>query len=97
LDIRFTGDERGYSGDLDNWLEVVFDALRMPLDPKEVPGSMFGKNDELLYVLVEDDSLIRTFCVEAIQSPYSPAEYDLLLTVHVVPSDERHPALDRFR
>lgn len=66
----------------------------------EAPGSMFGHGEQL-YSLLEDDSLIRKFCVRAVQSPYSPAEHSVLVVavarVVTLEGYEPHPALDRFR
>ena len=101
LDITFEGAERSAltsSGDLDNRLKTLFDALRMPRTLKEVPGNMFGKGQQL-YCLLEDDSLIRKFSVTAVQSPFSPAEHSAVVVAKVVTLEgyEPHPALDRFR
>jgi len=99
IEIILTGEERSAirGGDLDNRLKVLFDALRMPHNSKEVPGNMWGKNKERLFCLLEDDSLIRKFSVEAKQSPYSPAENRVEVTANIVTRDGSHALLQRFR
>jgi hypothetical protein len=57
-------------GDLDNRLKILFDALRMPLSEREVPGNMWGPGSDDrqrvdLVVLLEDDSLISKVTIEA--------------------------------
>lgn len=101
LDITFTGDGGSTirrDGDIDNRVKTIFDALRMPLRDREVPGNRFGKG-ELAYCLLEDDSLIHEYSVRAVRSPYSPAEYLTQVNVTVLTMDgyEPHPALERFR
>ena len=101
LAVTIVGDTRSAAeaigaGDLDNRLKVLFDGLRIPRGPQEVPGTMFGK-DEPLYCLLEDDSLIHKFSVEAIQSPFSPAEYAVRIKATIEQMDGTHGALDRFR
>jgi hypothetical protein len=51
------------SGDLDNRLKVLFDALRMPHTTAELAGET-GAGGERLHCLLEDDSLITGFSVE---------------------------------
>ena len=101
LDITFVGEGRSAitrDGDLDNRIKTLFDALRMPQRAAEVPGNMFGQGQQM-YCLLEDDSLIRKFCVVAVQSPYSPAEHSVQVTARIVlmDGDIPHPALERFR
>ena len=102
LAITIVGDTRSASavigdGDVDNRLKVLFDALRIPHEPKEVPGNMFGNGAERMYCLLEDDSLIQKFSVEAVQSPCSPAEHVVRLRVTVQQMDGTHDALAGFR
>lgn len=101
LDITFHGE--GHStvtreGDIDNRIKTLFDALRMPLRDTEVPGHMQGKG-ERAYCLLEDDSLMRKFCAEAVPSPFSPPEHRVQIIARVTTQDgyEPHPALERFR
>jgi hypothetical protein len=61
-------------GDLDNRLKIIFDALRLPRGPKEVPGS-FNEEAEL-FTLLEDDSLISKVSIEweRLLTPQEPSE-----------------------
>ena len=97
LDFSFLGDERGII-DLDNQIKTVFDALRMPHQPNEVPGHMFGKGDDL-FCLLEDDAIVKRFCVESrFGGGGSPPDEELFIKARVYPSHGTcHPALDRFR
>ena len=52
----------GSGGDLDNRLKTLFDALRIPQQPSELPE---GCETDDLYCLLEDDSLITRVSVEA--------------------------------
>ena len=57
-------------GDLDNRLKLIFDALRIPLAPNEVPAPLWGNPDDfkngVSYIaLLEDDSLISKITIEA--------------------------------
>lgn len=53
-----------HGGDIDNRLKTLLDALRMPLDKNEVPGNMYGQDEEMLYCLLEDDSLVSRLSVD---------------------------------
>jgi hypothetical protein len=102
VEVTVVGDTRSAAevigrGDLDNGLKVLFDALRMPKNDNEVPGNMFGSGQDRMYCLLEDDSLIHKFSVEAIQSPYSPAECRVSVKATVVPADGTHQMLGGFR
>lgn len=51
--------------DIDNQLKTLFDALRMPLDDKELPGNRFGNGrGQKLFCLLEDDELITRLSVD---------------------------------
>jgi len=52
----------GSGGDLDNRLKTLFDALRIPQQPSELPDNC-GTDD--LFCLLEDDSLITRVSVSA--------------------------------
>jgi hypothetical protein len=102
LEITVIGDTRSAAaiinaGDLDNRLKVLFDGLRMPHGPKEVPAPMFGNGAEPMFCLLEDDSLIQKFSVEAIHSWSSPVEYSTRIRATVHPIDGTHGALSNFR
>lgn len=99
LEMSFLGEGRSLvkrAGDLDNRVKVVFDALRIPHNNGEVPGSMFGKGQEL-FCLLEDDSLITKFCVEAQESLGSPVEHELTIKAKIEPVNFAHPLLETFR
>jgi hypothetical protein len=102
LDITFHGEGQSAvrrGGDLDNRVKTLFDGLRMPLRDSEVPGNMFGKNAELAYCLLEDDSLIREFTVRSVTGVGSPVEHGVQVIANIGTMDgyEPHPALERFR
>ncbi len=51
-------------GDIDNRLKTLFDALRMPLHPHEIPRNYKPSEDEdPLFCLLEDDNLITGLSV----------------------------------
>lgn len=97
LEFVFLGDERG-AIDLDNQMKVVFDALRMPQHPGEVPANMHG-NGEDLYCLLEDDSIVKKYSVESrFGSDGSSPDDELLIMAQIVYSGWTcHPALDLWR
>jgi hypothetical protein len=51
------------SGDIDNRLKTLFDALRMPTNLSEAPGGPAAE-EKPFYVLLEDDNLITHISVE---------------------------------
>lgn len=51
------------SGDIDNRLKTLFDALRMPTNKDEVPHGP-GDDEKPFFVLLEDDKLITHLSVE---------------------------------
>ena len=77
--------------------ERPMDLLRLPKNDREVPGNMFGSGSERLFCLLQDDSPIHKFSVEAIQSPGSPPDYSVRLRATVEPRDGTHGALAAFR
>jgi hypothetical protein len=52
------------SGDIDNRLKTLFDALRMPKDKDEVGGNAPSVDEKPFYVLLEDDRLITHLSIE---------------------------------
>ena len=54
----------GPAADLDNRLKVLFDALRVPHQPKDVPAHMHGTGSVDLFCLLEDDSLISELSIK---------------------------------
>jgi hypothetical protein len=70
LRIRFLrhghpGDLIKSGGDLDGRLKTFFDALRMPHTEAELGGATPTSPDQRFYCLLEDDSLITDFSIEA--------------------------------
>ena len=54
------------SGDIDNRVKTLFDALRMPKGKEELRGSKTPQADEdPFYVLLEDDGMVNRLSVEA--------------------------------
>jgi hypothetical protein len=95
LDILFLRREKPgsivHGGDLDNRLKTLFDALRMPFDDSELGKVGPTSPDELLYCLLEDDSLISRVSVETHQlldlppaGSHGAADVDLMLHVTVL-------------
>jgi hypothetical protein len=53
------------SGDIDNRLKTLFDALRMPKTTDEIPKGDFPREDEgFFFCLLEDDNLISRISVD---------------------------------
>jgi hypothetical protein len=66
------------SGDIDNRLKTLFDALRMPMSDEEMTGHLKPKDGEdPFYVLMEDDKLFTHVAIET----------DMLLEPIMRPSD----------
>ena len=71
LDILFLREEAkgnvvnhvNHYGDLDNRLKVLFDALRMPENPREIPEAAVTQLEDPFFCLLETDSLITGFRV----------------------------------
>jgi hypothetical protein len=84
------------SGDIDNRLKTLFDALRMPTDVNELGGYDAPTDDEKpFYVLLEDDNLITRISVETdgmLEAPGSGRRHDndarLIITVNLKPYAE---------
>jgi hypothetical protein len=81
------------TGDIDNKIKIVFDALRMPQVDQEIPDSMRGPGSDTLYCLLEDDTLIRKFSVEAEEAISSPLIEELAVKVKVSTTNSSHRAL----
>jgi hypothetical protein len=76
------------SGDLDNRIKTLFDALRMPKEEKEIPADLVPENEpELFFCLLSDDKLITDFRVTAdrllIPSPKPQSDSDVHLVIEV--------------
>lgn len=94
LDILFLRREpAGYiiddkSGDIDNRVKVLFDALRKPRRPEEIPSSaQADPSRKPIFCLLEDDSLITSVKVETdrLLEPFPPerSKSDVKLIVRV--------------
>jgi hypothetical protein len=79
-------------GDLDNRVKFIFDALRMPHEDQEIPASACSGSDQL-YCLLEDDSLIRKFSVEAEEAISSPLTESIEIRVTIFSTSETHFSL----
>lgn len=51
-------------GDLDNRVKTIVDALKIPSDGNELPGSGPGKDEDPFFVLLEEDKLLTHLSVE---------------------------------
>lgn len=75
------------SGDIDNRLKTLFDALRMPQNDTEVPEN--AAHDGVFFCLLEDDSLITKLSVDTSQilgqGQFGPNDVELTLHVMVRP------------
>lgn len=74
-----------HSRDLDNRLKVIFDALRMPKNGNELTNVDFGDDEQPMYVLLQDDSLISSASVETdeLLAPANGDDSQVRLTVTV--------------
>lgn len=76
-----------HSGDIDNQLKTLFDALRRPAEASEVPGSWTPAEDEKpLHCLLDDDKLITRVTVETdrlLKAPVCPRGVELVIRVTV--------------
>jgi hypothetical protein len=74
-------------GDLDNRIKVLFDALRLPRNCDEVLSSPEDREDEPVFVLLEDDRLIVDVKVtsDRLLTPRNDGEHinDVRLIIHV--------------
>jgi hypothetical protein len=92
LDILFLRHEpAGYivdseSGDIDNRIKVLFDALRIPLNTSELPSTARPEDGERpFFCLLENDSLITAFRLESerLLFPQSRSEAEVQLVIRV--------------
>jgi hypothetical protein len=81
LDILFLRPEESgmviRSGDLDNRLKTLFDALRLPKNADEMGGAAKSVGEEPTYCLLEDDSLISEVRVNADQLLLLPHQSEI--------------------
>lgn len=73
------------SGDIDNRLKTLLDALKVPKEPTALPEDEAPlENETPFFCLLEDDSLITALSVETdrlLETPVDPN--DVLLLIHV--------------
>ncbi|WP_433268994.1 hypothetical protein ACQPZF_05715 [Actinosynnema sp. CS-041913] len=74
-----------HSGDIDNQLKTLFDALRRPVDTSEVPKAWSSLADESpLHCLLDDDKLITRVSVETDRLLHPGADpKDVQVTIRV--------------
>ena len=84
------------SGDIDNRLKTLFDALRVPTKATELPTGSPGSDDDIpMYCLLEDDGLIARVAVEtdlllqptSAQYASDPNDARLIISVKLKPAD----------
>jgi len=79
------GSVKAQSGDLDNRVKTLLDALRMPRVVDELPmGAAPGPDENPFFCLLEDDALINSFSVDThrwLEPKVSHKEVVLLVTV----------------
>jgi hypothetical protein len=80
------------SGDIDNRLKTLFDALSMPSDQKQLgPFLVPASDEEPFFCLLEDDSIITRATVEsdtlleAVSNPPNPNDVRVVITVRLRP------------
>jgi len=74
------------SGDIDNRLKTLFDALARPRHAQDVPGQWKpGPGEEPVCCLLEDDSLIKRISVDTdeLLAPQSPSHVKLFIGVRI--------------
>jgi hypothetical protein len=78
-----------HGGDLDNRLKTLFDALRRPQDPAEIPGGDQPNPSEIpFFCLLEDDALISDLDVttDRLLEPSNPQDVSLMIHVTTKPT-----------
>ena len=74
-------------GDIDNRIKVLFDALRVPRGCDEVKGFTPDADEDPLYCLLEDDTLINDVRVNTdrllLPMESGESEHDVMLIIHV--------------
>jgi hypothetical protein len=87
LDITFLRRERPgdivTGGDLDKRLKSLFDAMRLPHNENELQDIMPAHENERLYCVLEDDSLITRLSIDTQQLLEPPVEGEKETDVHL--------------
>lgn len=79
------------SGDIDNRLKTLFDALRYPDKVQEIPSNKSPSADEIpFFCLLEDDALISSVKVTTDCLLESKDPNDVFLLIHVNVKPARH-------
>jgi hypothetical protein len=82
------------SGDIDNRIKVLFDALRMPTDEKELGGLEPGDGEHPFYCLLQNDNLVANLALQTdtllepiggAAGPPSVTDVRLVITVDIRP------------
>lgn len=71
-------------GDIDNRLKVLFDALRMVEDCRELTGQVPSEDEKPFFCLLKDDKLITGFRVSADRLLVPPADGEYESDVHLI-------------
>lgn len=90
------------SGDIDNRLKVLFDALRIPSDAKELAGAVPTADENPFYCLLQDDKLITRIAISTdvlLQPVEGKAQLDkndvrLIITVNLRPTKATWASID---
>ncbi len=96
LDILFLRSDipgsPGFAGDIDNRVKTLLNALKMPSTGEIPPGASPGQDEDPLFCLLEDDSLVTQLSVEMDQlldlpriSGNTSLEAMLIITVDLEP------------
>ena len=86
------------SGDIDNRLKTLFDALRIPVAGERYADRAPSAGEDPFFCLLEDDSLITKLSVETdylledVEGKPNPSDVRLVMTITVRPF-EMHPVL----
>jgi hypothetical protein len=93
LDVLFLRREKPgrvfMRGDIDNRLKTLFDALRMPFPGGEIGSEIPGKDEDPLYVLLENDDLIADVSVTTDRLLAIPEEHQFTRDYAVLVIDVR--------
>jgi hypothetical protein len=79
------------SGDIDNRLKTIFDALRMPATVAELGGHSPDPGEDPFYCLLEDDNLVSNLSIQTATllqptgDDYDPNDSRLLISVTMQP------------